>query len=171
MIRNVERYLLPFLYTSKTWISKAYPSTWLAVWNSRRLEGISQATTALSASAQPLHKQLGGEIMLTSLSNGAALMQMLSLVTSPSVSPVRDPRPACHKPELLNPLAYWNGQHSSAVSIAAEHRNGFCYWEWILHSAPTNNSLEDSDSYKHSEFCRLRLHSCAPILVLGAQYS
>uniref|UniRef100_A0A8C3MLN6 Uncharacterized protein n=1 Tax=Geospiza parvula TaxID=87175 RepID=A0A8C3MLN6_GEOPR len=57
------------------------------------------------------------------------------------------------------------------VSIAAEHRNmpfvtrhGSC----IL--PPTNNFLEDSDSYKHSVFYRLRLHSCTPILVLGAHW-
>lgn len=53
-IQDVEKYLLPFLHTSKIWISKACPSIWPAAWNRRGLEETSQATMALSASAQPL---------------------------------------------------------------------------------------------------------------------
>lgn len=168
----MERYLLPFLHTSKTWISKECLSIWSAVWNSRRLEETSQAIMALSASVRPLHKQLGGEITLPSLSNVAALMQMLSLVTSPSVSPVRRRQACMSQAKLLKPVAYWNGQYPSAASIAGEHRNmSFVTRSGSCTLPPTKSSLEVSDSYEHSVFYRLGLYSCAPILELEAQYS
>lgn len=118
------------------------------------------------------HKYPGGEIMLTSLSSGVALMQMLSLVTSPSVSPVRRLQACTPQAELLTHPAYWNGQYTSAVSFAGKHRNmsmppGMDPASFPLQITPWKTVT----ATKHSAFYRLRLHSCAPILVLEAQYS
>lgn len=148
-----------------TLLSKVFLSIWLAVWNSGKAGRDQPGSRHIIACKHHIVAQeLGGEIVSVSLNNTAALRRVLSLVTTPSASPVRRSSNSRSQEKVPDHLAYLNRQHTNAVSIAGGYKNKYFITRDVACILPhTTNSLKDSGSCQHSAFYRLRLHSCTSV--------